>query len=40
MGALLVLWLRPAPAEMAPFFTGPDIQACEQMSVKLKPLVF
>jgi hypothetical protein len=24
MGALLVLWLRPAPAEMAPFFTGPD----------------
>ena len=25
MGALLVLWLRPVPAEMAPFFTGPNI---------------
>ena len=24
MGALLVLWLRPVPAEMAPFFTGPN----------------
>ena len=25
MGALLVLWLRPVPAEMEPFFTGPNI---------------
>jgi hypothetical protein len=24
MGALLVLWLRPVPAEMEPFFTGPN----------------
>jgi hypothetical protein len=24
MGALLVLWLRPVPAEMALFFTGPN----------------
>jgi len=24
MGALLVPWLRPVPAEMEPFFTGPN----------------
>ena len=24
MGTLLVLWLRPVPAEMEPFFTGPN----------------
>jgi hypothetical protein len=27
MGALLVLWLRPVPAEMALFFTGPNTAA-------------
>jgi hypothetical protein len=26
MGTLLVLWLRPVPAEMALFFTGPNIR--------------
>jgi hypothetical protein len=35
MGALLVLWLRPAPAEMAPFFTGPDNPSAEDLLGRL-----
>jgi hypothetical protein len=31
MGILLVLWLRPVPAEMALFFTGPNTEHVDQL---------
>jgi hypothetical protein len=35
MGALLVLWLRPAPAEMEPFFTGPNNEGANRIPADL-----
>jgi hypothetical protein len=35
MGALVVLWLRPVPAEMALFFTGPNTQKHKSQQKKI-----
>jgi hypothetical protein len=40
MGALLVLWLRPAPAEMAPFFTGPDIATAAEAKAIIRDISY